>query len=180
MIYLALLRGINVGGKNKVEMKKLKITFEKLGFTNVVTYINSGNIVFEDNLKKKNVIIREIESGIKNDFGFKIKVLVKDYENIKHIFNKLPDTWLKNETMRTDVMFLWDELDNEKITEQLQISSVDNVKYVSGAVLWNVKGKDYNKSKMPKLIGTKIYKNMTVRNVNTVRKIFEIMKLLKQ
>jgi uncharacterized protein (DUF1697 family) len=46
MTYVALLRGINVGGNNKVEMKKLKTTFETLGFTSVVTYINSGNIIF--------------------------------------------------------------------------------------------------------------------------------------
>ncbi|MFT3751872.1 MAG: DUF1697 domain-containing protein [Paludibacter sp.] len=68
MIYVALLRGINVGGNNKVEMKKLKSTFELLGFTNVVTYINSGNIVFEDISKEQVVIVNEIEKAIKKDF----------------------------------------------------------------------------------------------------------------
>ena len=175
MIYVALLRGINVGGNNKVEMKKLKSSFEALGFTNVVTYINSGNIIFEDNAKKKNVIINEIEACIKNDFGLEIKVLINDFESIKNICKKLPDNWVKNDLMRTDVMFLWEEFDNKNIIEQLPVKSVDNVKYALGAVLWNVEDKDYNKSGMQKLIGTKIYKNMTVRNVNTVRKIYEIM-----
>lgn len=65
MIYVALLRGINVGGNNKVEMKKLKATFERLGFTNVVTYINSGNIIFEESTKAQNTIVAEIERAIK-------------------------------------------------------------------------------------------------------------------
>ena len=61
MIYVALLRGINVGGNNKVDMKKLKTTFESLGFNNVVTYINSGNIVFAESSKDQSVIVSEIE-----------------------------------------------------------------------------------------------------------------------
>ena len=77
--------------------------------------------------------------------------------------------------MRTDVLFLWEEFDNPESIDQLKISSVDNVKYISGAVLWNVEEKDYSKSGMQKLVGTKIYKNMTVRNVNTVRKLYQMM-----
>lgn len=175
MIYVALLRGINVGGNNKVDMKKLKNTFEELGYTNVVTYINSGNIIFEAKGKKEDKIIKEIELAIKKDFALEIKVLIRDFESIKSLCKKIPNTWVKNETMRTDVMFLWEEFDNPKILEQLKLSPVDNAKYLPGAVVWNIKDIDYNKSGMPKLVGTKIYKQMTIRNVNTVRKIFEIM-----
>jgi uncharacterized protein (DUF1697 family) len=175
MIYVALLRGINVGGNNKVDMKKLKITFEELGYTNVVTYINSGNIIFEAKGKKEDRIVKEIELAIKKDFALEIKVLIRDFESIKNLCKKIPDNWVKNETMRTDVMFLWEEFDNPKILEQLKLNPVDNTKYLPGAVVWNIKDIDYNKSGMPKLVGTKIYKQMTIRNINTVRKIFEIM-----
>ena len=115
MIYVALLRGINVGGNNKVDMKKLKNTFEELGYTNVVTYINSGNIIFEAKGKKEDKIIKEIELAIKKDFALEIKVLIRDFESIKSLCKKIPNTWVKNETMRTDVMFLWEEFDNPKI-----------------------------------------------------------------
>ncbi len=175
MIYVALVRGINVGRNNKVDMKKLKNTFEELGYTNVVTYINSGNIIFEAKGKKEDKIVKEIELAIKKDFALEIKVLIRDFESIKSLCKKIPDTWVKNETMRTDVMFLWEEFDNPKILEELKLSPVDNAKYLPGAVVWNIKDIDYNKSGMPKLIGTKIYKQMTIRNINTVRKIFEIM-----
>lgn len=175
MIYVALLRGINVGGNNKVEMKKLKTTFELLGFTNVVTYINSGNIVFKCVSEEQGIIANKIEKAIKKDFRLNIKVLLRSFKNIETICKKLPDTWVKNEVMRTDVMFLWGKFDNPKIIEHLKINLVDNVKYISGAILWNVEEKNYSKSGMLKLVGTELYRNMTIRNVNTVRKIHQIM-----
>lgn len=175
MIYVALLRGINGGGNNKVEMKKLKTTFELLGFTNVVTYVNSGNIIFEELSKEQNVIVSEIEKAIRHDFHLEIKVLIRNSENIETICRELPITWLKNEMMRTDVMFLWEKFDRPEIMEQLQIRPVDNVKYLPGVVLWNVEGKNYSKSGMLKLMGTELYKNMTIRNVNTVRKLHQMM-----
>ncbi|HKJ81884.1 MAG TPA: DUF1697 domain-containing protein [Ignavibacteriaceae bacterium] len=180
MIYVALLRGINVGGNNKVEMKKLKTTFELLGFTKVVTYINSGNIIFEEMSKEQNVIESEIERAIKQDFQLEIKVLIRNSEDIETICRELPITWIKNEMMRTDVMFLWEKFDSPEIIELLQINPVDNVKYLSGAVLWNVEGKNYSKSGMIKLMGTELYKNMTIRNVNTVRKLHQIMITIKE
>lgn len=175
MIYVALLRGINVGGNNKIEMKKLRITFERLGCSNVITYINSGNIVFEDHHRSHSVLTAEIETGIKEDFGLTIKVLLRNFDNIQNIYSNLPESWVKNEIMRTDVMFLWEEIDYPEIIDELRIKPVDQVKYVPGAVLWNILDKDYTRSAMSNLIGTKIYKAMTIRNVNTVRKIYEIM-----
>jgi len=175
MIYVALLRGINVGGNNRVDMKKLKTTFELLGFTKVVTYINSGNIVFEELLRAKDIIANEIEKAINQDFNLEIKVLLRNIEEITAIFSELPASWVKNEMMRTDVMFLWDEFDSPEIMEQININPVDKVKYVPGAVLWNVEGKNYSQSGMLKFMGTKSYKNMTIRNVNTFRKLYQIM-----
>jgi len=175
MIYLALLRGINVGGNNKVDMKKLKTTFESLGYTNVVTYINSGNIIFEDSSKEKGRLAGVIEDAIKRDFQLDIKVLLKSFEEIELICKQLPDTWVKDEVMRTDIMFLWEDFNSPEILQHLKINPVDNVKYAPGAVLWNVEYADYTKSGISKLAGTEIFRNMTVRNVNTVRKLYKIM-----
>jgi len=85
MIYVALLRGINVGGNNKVDMKKLKATFEEIGFRNVVTYINSGNIIFEEIPERQGTIASEAETAIKRDFHLDVKVLVRNYDNIEDI-----------------------------------------------------------------------------------------------
>jgi uncharacterized protein (DUF1697 family) len=175
MIFVALLRGVNVGGNNKVEMKKLKTTFESSGFTNVVTYINSGNIIFEASSTENYVIADEIEKAIKRDFQLEIKVLIRNLPEMETIFRELPESWVKNEKMRTDVMFLWDQFDKPEILENLHINLVDHVKYVTGAILWNVESVNYSKSGMLKLVGTALYRNMTIRNVNTFRKIFQIM-----
>ncbi|HHV85426.1 MAG TPA: DUF1697 domain-containing protein [Petrimonas sp.] len=175
MIYVGLLRGINVGGNNKVEMKKLKTTFESLGFTNVITHINSGNIIFESNSIQQGNITAKVEKAIKNDFQLDLNVLVKDINSIVRIFENLPATWVKDKTMRTDVMFLWEKFDFPEVIEKLRTNPVDNIKYVPGALLWNVEGENYSKSGMLNLMGTDLYRNMTIRNVNTFRKIHQIM-----
>jgi uncharacterized protein (DUF1697 family) len=72
VVYVALLRGINVGGKNKMEMARLKATFESAGMKDVTTYINSGNVVFTDNRRKPATINRTLEKAIEADFGFAI------------------------------------------------------------------------------------------------------------
>ena len=64
MKYVALLRGINVGGNNRVPMAELKLCFEKMGFNNVVTYINSGNVIFESNQTDLVRIVEICESVI--------------------------------------------------------------------------------------------------------------------
>mgnify|MGYP000873223979 CR=1 FL=1 len=175
MVYVALLRGINVGGKNIVDMKKLKVVFESLGFKNVVTYINSGNIIFESIPDSHELIALEAAKAIKREFNLDIKVLVRDIRNIETVCTELPSGWVKNEKMRTDVMFLWEKYDNRGVLDLLKINSVDNARYTPGAILWNVEWTDYSRSGLMKIMGTDLYRNMTIRNVNTVREIHRIM-----
>lgn len=79
--------------------------------------------------------------------------------------------------MKSDVMFLWDEIDHASLLEKLVIKpNIDTVKYVPGALLWAVEKKQYSKSGLSKLVGTQVYKQMTIRNVNTARKIYELMR----
>lgn len=74
--------------------------------------------------------------------------------------------------MKCDVMFLWDKYNNKSVIEQLTIKpEIDEVKYVHGALVWKVDRKNVTKSGMMKIVGTDLYRNMTVRNCNTVRKI---------
>lgn len=162
MIYLALFRGINVGGNNKVEMKKLKATFESLGLIHVSTFINSGNVLFEDSLKGNDELRQLIEEAVKKDFQLEIKVIVVNSDQLDAICREIPSTWVKNEQMRTDVMFLWEKYDRPEVLEMIRMNPVDNVKYVPGAILWNVKGEDYNRSGMMKLMGTDLYRHMTI------------------
>lgn len=177
MLFVALLRGINVGGNNKVEMKKLKSVVEELGFSQVKTYINSGNVIFESsNQNDQAQIALLLENEIQKAFGFPVKVLIRDFDSIKRVAENLPNDWQNNQEMKCDVMFLWDEIDNKSLIKELPIKKdIDEVIYLSGALLWSVKRENLTKSGMLKLVGTKLYKQMTIRNSNTTRKLFALM-----
>lgn len=176
MVYVALLRGINVGGKNKVDMKILKQTFEKAGMIDVVTYINTGNIIFSNHSLSKEELSDTLAEAIYTDFGLQIKVLVRHIDEVRRIMEAVPAAWKNDKTMKSDVMFLWEEVDDASILENLVIKpDIDTVTYVPGAVLWSVDKQHVTKSGMARIVGTKAYKQMTVRNVNTARKIYELM-----
>jgi uncharacterized protein (DUF1697 family) len=171
--YIALLRGINVDGNNKVEMKSLQKTFENLGFDSVVTYINSGNVIFSSSVLPN---VEKIEKVIEQDFGFYVKVLIISSENLIQVCDSIPDNWLNNSEMKTDVLFLWEEFDKPETLQLIKTNpEVDSLIYSHGAIIWHVLKKDYKQSGMDKFVGTKVYKNMTARNVNTVRKLVEII-----
>jgi uncharacterized protein (DUF1697 family) len=165
-----------VGGNSKVEMKRLREVFEALGYKNVRSYINSGNVLFERKKASDRTIAAEIEQSLLTHFGFVIQVVVREGENIKNVNQAIPKAWVNNSDMKSDVLFLWEEYDSKDTLKLLKINpDVDTVKYVSGALLWNVLRKDYGKSGMNKLIGTAVYKNSTARNVNTVRKLASLL-----
>jgi uncharacterized protein (DUF1697 family) len=178
MIYTALLRGINVGGNSKIDMKTLKKVFEDLGMTNVKTYINSGNVIFESELSS-DTLVKKIEKEIESEFKISVRVLIKDINVIRKINDALPKSWLNNDEMKSDVMFLWDEVDSKSVLEELPTKEdIDEVKYVKGAVLWRVDRDKVTRSGISKIVGTKLYKQMTVRNCNTLRKLLEMMETL--
>lgn len=176
MTYVALLRGINVGGKNKMAMPRLKKTFEDLGLSDVTTYINSGNVIFKDTKRKPATIVSALEKAIEKDFGFPIKVLLRDLPSIKKVIKALPDTWTNDQKMKCDVMFLWEDVDRKSILKDLKIKpEIEDVVYVPGALIWRVDRPAITRSGMMKMVGTDLYKAMTIRNCNTARKLAELM-----
>lgn len=176
MIYVALLRGINVGGKNKVDMKLLKEVFEQAGMRSVETYINSGNVVFIAEGRTKAALTDLLERAIGERFGVPVPVTIRSLEEMGAIVDALPDEWSDDERMKSDVMFLWDDVMPSDVLAQVQIKpDVDQVICISGAVLWGVERSLVTRSRKTKLIGTDVYQRMTVRNVNTARKLYELM-----
>ena len=176
MVYVALLRGINVGGKNKVEMKRLKAAFEEAGMTTVRTYINSGNVIFSSNSRSRAGLTEVLEKTIARTFGFKVDVLVRDLKNIRAVVKALPQTWVNDATMKCDVMFLWDEVARASVVKELSIKpEIEELKYVAGALIWRVDRKGVTRSGQMKLVRSPLYKRMTIRNCNTTRKLLELM-----
>ncbi len=169
MRYIALLRGINVGGKNKVEMKRLKALFESLGYEQVSAYINSGNISFESRGKTED-ISEKIGKGFRKEFGFDVPILVKTETEMKRISAAIPREWQNDTRERTDVAYLFPEIDTEKIIDELPVKKeFIDIRYARGAIFWNIQRENIYKSQLAKLISHKLYKQMTIRNVNTAR-----------
>lgn len=176
MTYVALLRGINVGGRRKVDMKQLKATFERVGMKNVRTYINSGNVIFRSDVNDAAKLAGELSSAIQAEFGFPVPVIVRDVDNIRTLVQALPESSLEGKNARCNVMFLSEHFDNEEILGQLAIKpGIDDVTYIPGAVVWRIDPAGATRSGIKKLFGTDLYANMTIRNTNTVRKLAELM-----
>jgi uncharacterized protein (DUF1697 family) len=169
MKYIALLRGINVGGNRRVEMKKLKLIFEAMGCQHVSTYINSGNVIFESD-KQQTDIRKKIEANLKKEFGLEILTLVKTEREMKKIATAIPADWQNDARQRTDVAYLFEKSDSKEILSQLPLNrEFIEVRYVPGAIFWNLDRQNYSKCRLNKLISHGIYQFMTVRNVNTAR-----------
>ena len=176
MIYVALLRGINVGGNNKVDMKTLRGTFELAGVKDVRTYINSGNVIFSSSAKDQGKLASKLEKAIEGDFGFHVKVLLRDIDAMRAVAKALSGEWMDDDTMKCDVMFLWDEVDTPEVVDELPVKpGIDDARYVPGAILWAAHLQDAKRSGISKLAGTPLYRLMTIRNRNTARKLLALM-----
>ncbi|HYF81548.1 MAG TPA: DUF1697 domain-containing protein [Clostridia bacterium] len=88
-IYIALLRGINVGGKNIIKMADLKRVFETMGLCEVQTYIQSGNVLFKSN-EEEEILRKKIEYEIEDVFGFSVAVILRDSEELERIISSCP------------------------------------------------------------------------------------------
>ncbi len=169
--YVALLRGINVGGKAKIDMKILKQLTETLGFLTVRTYINSGNILFFSDLNS--ILIKTLlETSIENYFGVKITVTLFDQAMIKNLCQTFPKSWTNDALYKTDILFLNEAYDHPSSLNLINPNpEVDHLIYAQGAIGWHIERQLYAQSRMSKFIGSPLYKNMTARNITTLRKI---------
>ena len=178
--YVALLRGINVGGKTKVEMKTLKDVFESdLGCSSVRTYINSGNVVFRDRRGAAN-LATAVERAISERFGLDVPVLIRDLANIRSLCAEIPDEWTNDKEQKTDVFFLWQEIDTPDLIDSVAFKpELENVLHVHGALVWNIAREHATRGSSIKLVRSDLYGKMTIRNVNTVRKLLGLMEAVE-
>lgn len=178
MIYVCLLRGINVGGNNKVSMKELAMHLEKSGFLRIKTYINSGNIIFESS-KTKIECDMIIHNLIMNQFNVDSKVLILTKEEFLHISKAIPSHFQNDDQFKSDVLFYYPNIDQRWIDDLQFREGIDEVIKLENALIHGTTRDNQSKSALMKIIGTKLYFYVTIRNVNTVRKLNEILKSLE-
>jgi uncharacterized protein (DUF1697 family) len=175
--YVALLRGINVGGNAIINMVKLKGCFEDLGYKSVKTYINSGNVIFVSALKDIGNLEAQIEKTIEENFSLNVRVVVRNFEQMEKLIHQMPKNWdALDKEHKYNVIFLSSRIDNPGILKGLQPKpEIEELHYHPGVLFWAAKTSDLTKSNMIKLSKSAFYKEMTVRNLNTTQKIYELM-----
>ncbi len=172
--YVAFLRGINIGGKNKIKMETLRELCSALGFENVVTYINSGNVILETVTNNNDQIAVEIEKAIASEFSLKIKVMVRTIDEIKHIIKNNPFAGQFENEKDLHVFFLDEELPAEK-REFLLANNNENEQYaVRNREIFCLLRVGFSDSLLGKdFIGKKLKTPATARNWRTVKKLVE-------
>jgi len=175
MTYVAFLRAVNVGGKGIVSMAAVREALMALDLSDVRTYINSGNVIFSTRASDAQRLGARIEKGLEQHAGVAIKVLVMDHRSLKKLVDAIPRDWVDDKTMRTYVLLLWKELDDRTILDRLPSKpGIDELMYTPGAVVWRVGRENVSRSQMSRLVGTPLYKKMTIRSANTIRKLNEL------
>ncbi len=143
--------------------------------SDVRTYINSGNVIFSTRASDAQRLTARIEKALEQHTGVAIKVLVTDHKTLKKMVDAIPRNWVDDKTMRTYVLLLWKELDDRGILDRLPVKpGVDELKYTPGAVIWRLDRDNVGRSQMNRIVGTALYKKITIRSANTMRKLNEL------
>ena len=175
--YIALLRGVNVGGKNKISMPALKIAFEEIGFSDVVTYINSGNVIFSSDIKNQSELRRICESAIANTFKLNIPVAVVSAKDLSDALKNAPDWWnTGNKEVYDNAIFVISPISAEEVFAEIgdakpeyeKVSSYGNV------IFWSASLNTFSKTRWSKIAGSSVNNNVTIRNANTAKKLLEL------
>ena len=176
-VYVALLRGVNVGGNNMISMSALKESFTALGFAQVTTYINSGNIVFKSKETDARKLEKKIEEMLAKEYDLGSKVVIRSVDEMERLVQSLPASWTGDSRWRYNVIFLRHTIDSEGILTNVPIKEgIEELFYRPGTLLWAAQVSEITRSNMVKLASRKMYQDMTVRNLNTTKKLCELMK----
>lgn len=174
--YILLLRGINVGGKNKVSMKELKEVLENNGFQNVVTYINSGNIIFFSEYTNIDFLKKSCEALILEKFQLNIPVMIISAKELLEAFSNAPNWWDADEDSRHNAIFVIPPTTVNEVLKEVGEGKPEYEKVSSSGniIFWSAPIKTFSKTRWANVTGKSVYSNITIRNANTVKKLITL------
>jgi len=176
MRYIALLRGINLGGNNLIKMDALRAEFEKLGFKNVVSYINSGNLAFDTKKSSEKKLSDKIEKAVEAMIGRNIQVMIRERSDIDRIVAKDPFKGQYESHKEVHVLFMKDELPADKEELLLEQQTDDERVVVDGREIYcHVRQGAAESVILGKaFVEKKLKVSPTARNWRTVQKLAEL------
>jgi uncharacterized protein (DUF1697 family) len=174
--YAVLLRGINVGGRNKISMTDLRAVLEDAGYAKVSTYIQSGNVALESDAPRA-TLESDIEALLTEHLESPPVVVVRSHRQMRAVIDKAPAEFVaRTEDHHRDVVFLKSPLNAAKAMRVVQIrDGVDDAWPGPGVVYFTRLSAERTKSRMGRIIGTPEYKLMTIRNWTTTTKMLDIL-----
>jgi uncharacterized protein (DUF1697 family) len=175
--YIALLRGINVGGKNLIKMPALKAAFEEDGFGDVATYIQSGNVLFSAPAARTTELTDRIETLLAETFDYVPTVVVRNRTQMRAIVDRTPKGFgTEPAKYRYDVVFLKEPLTARVAMKSLQLKpGVDEAHAGTGVLYLSRLDARATQSRLNKIASSPIYPSVTIRNWNTTTKLLSLM-----
>lgn len=173
--YIALFRGINISGKNKISMAELKLCFLESNFSDVFTYLNSGNVVFSVDESSKIVLADKIKIMIQERFELNIPVFVISQEELKDLLSEAPIWWGNdNKEIYDNLIFVMFPAIAEIIAEKIgkPTKELEQICICQNAIFWSFDRKNYAKANWwKKTASAGIGEMITIRSANTLKKI---------
>lgn len=179
MQFIILLRGINVGGNNKVPMSALKQYLTNAGFMNVKSYINSGNLIVESEKDAEQEVLVKCQAILTAQFAFPVEVVVISDKKYKMELANVPTWWGENEDYRHNALFYLASANKSDIMAYLSTvdPTYDKIYIGEQAIFWSSTFKQhYSKTYYSKLASRPFYKQITIRNRNTTLKLLSFLK----
>ncbi|MFT4105676.1 MAG: DUF1697 domain-containing protein [Lacrimispora sp.] len=175
--YIILLRGINVGGKNRVPMPELKKYLEENGFQDVITYINSGNIIFSSDNTDEKKLKEECEAIILNKFQLNILVGIISAADLLDALDHAPAWWGEDGESKHNAIFVIPPVTAEEVFQEVgEIKpEYEAVDYYGRVIFWSAPVKTFSRTRWSKIVGSCVYDSVTIRNANTVKKISQLV-----
>ena len=157
--YIALLRGVNVGGNNRVPMRELKEQFEAIGFEDVLTYINSGNIIFHSLEQDETRLVKICEEIIETSFGVKTRVAIVKASELHEALDHAPSWWGADLESKHNAIFAIAPASSEEIIKEVGIvnSEYEKVASYGHVIFWSAPIKTFGKTRLSRIVGTKAY-----------------------
>lgn len=176
MKYVSLLRGINVGGNNIIRMADLKKCFDDMGFANVRTYIQSGNVLFTASESAK-ALERKIEKTLSKKFTYHARALVLSQRRLESIVQRAPKGFGEEpENYRYDVVFILKPLTTAKAMQAVETrDGVDNAYRGQHVLYFKRLVARATQSRFSKIASKPEYQQMTIRNWNTTTRLLSLL-----
>ena len=175
--YVALLRGINVGGANPIRMADLRTCFEQHGFERVATYIQSGNVVFEAPSTSAAELAERLEQIISAAFPYEASVVVRSREQMRTIVRGAPEGFgTQPDQYRYDVIFLKPPLSARAAIASVSTRpEVDEAHPGRGVLYFSRLASRAGQSRLSSIVGSPIYRSITIRNWNTTTRLLAML-----